>query len=35
VPDEVFPDSAQEPVIDIEQELSRPAADLFDLVGGL
>ncbi len=35
VPERVFSDSATEPLADIEQELSVPSADLFDLVGGL
>jgi len=30
--DVIYPDSATEPVANIEQELSAPAADLFDLV---
>ena len=34
-PDVVFPDSADGPAVDIEQELGQPAADLFELLGGL
>lgn len=34
VPDVMFPDSADEPVADIDQELRQLSPDLFDLVGG-
>ena len=33
--DTIFPDTANVPVIDIDQELAQPSADLFNLVGGL
>jgi hypothetical protein len=33
--DVMFPDSTEGAAVDIEQELSQPAADLFELVGGL
>ena len=34
-PDVIFPDSSEGPPVNIDQELSQPAADLFELVGGL
>jgi serine protease AprX len=34
-PDVVFPDSADGPAVNIEQELGQPAVNLFELVGGL